>query len=58
MRAFQVATAESWEADRMADFRLKSNQEAARLKALHSDAPATTGDEMLRAAVTGAKGER
>lgn len=37
----QVATAESWVSDRMADFRTKSLKEAQQLKSMHADADAS-----------------
>jgi pre-mRNA-splicing helicase BRR2 len=37
----QVATAESWVSDRMADFRTKSLKEAQQLRSMHADADAS-----------------
>jgi hypothetical protein len=41
----QVATAESWVSDRMADFRSKSLKEAQQLKSMHADADAAAAGE-------------
>lgn len=48
----QVATAESWVSDRMADFRSKSLKEAQQLKSMHADADAAAaGGLFIRSAI-------